>query len=198
MIKVLVVTYTLALVQAKCYIFDDFIIKQYTYVNPEMGNSANVDFQIYDLENQECYKIPSDRAVRLPYPISGPQKGGWSFAGKEITKTKLERVKYAGYKCMRVSESQNISGPLGKSKSKKVSYYANLDKYFEAYDPKVLTFLGFGNNQYDPYCCLIKSELIQEDNKPFPLINVKLEYELADHAMVDRLLAMPVVVDEKQ
>jgi len=192
MIKVLVVTYILAIHQAKYYIYDDYIVKQYFYPNDELKNVTNIRYAILDLAADKVYFIPTDKDVRiLQTNLQGA--GEWTSGNKKILKTETMKVRYSGFKCLKVIEYNEINTPFGPSQSKKITYYADLDKYFKNYKPSTLYFLGFRNFKYDPYKYRIKQELENSETPIINIITVTIDYETVDSAMFTNILSYPII-----
>lgn len=108
MIKVLVVTYILAIHQAKYYLYDDYIVKQYFYPTEELKNVTNISYAILDLTNDKVYFIPTDRDVRiLQSNLQGA--GEWTSGDKKILKTETINVNYSGFKCLKEIEYSEMN-----------------------------------------------------------------------------------------
>jgi len=195
MIKVLVVTYILAIHQAKYYLYDDYIVKQYFYPTEELKNLTNISYAILDLTNDKVYFIPTDRDVRiLQSNLQGA--GEWTSGDKKILKTETINVNYSGFKCLKEIEYSEMNTPFGPDQSKKITYYADLDKYFKNYKPSTLYFLGFRNFRYDPYKYRIKQELENSETPIINIITVTIDYETVDSAMFDKILSYPIITTD--
>jgi hypothetical protein len=195
MIKVLVVTYILAIHQAKYYIYDDYIVKQYFYLNDEVRNVTNISYAILDLTVDKVYFIPTDRNVRiLQSNLQGA--GEWTSGDSRILKTETTKVNYSGFKCLKEIEYSEINTPFGYDQSKKITYYANLGKYFKNYKPSTLYFLGFRNLRYDPYKYRIKQELENSETPIINIITVTIDYESVDSMMFSNILSYPIITTD--
>ena len=191
LIKVLVITYSLAMVDIKQYVFDDYVLRQYINKIENFKSIIDREYELLDIKSNKMYVVPFDRQVRVENEFV-PIEGEWTAGEKVISKIETKKVKYKNLKCLQVTEYTGSVTPFGNNQSKTVKYFANLDKYLGKYSRSVYVFLGFKDFKYDPYTCKIRQDSVH-DGDSFNILNIEIGYEMVDWSLIEEILGYPVV-----
>ena len=195
MTKVLVINQQLKMMEVKCFLFENFMLREKTSNYESLRTSAQ--FILLDLKTNLIHEVPfehKDRAVRQYEPMFG----SWNFSGKEVNKIDSAEEMFDDYKCLKVTEHVKIDTPLGPSESKSINYYADLDGLLSKYSPAEYCFMGFREQSHDPYKCLIRRDLENSEGTLFNILEVKITFEEADHSLVDEILSLPVKTETQE
>lgn len=194
MIEIVVLVFTMVSHSVKTYIWEDIIIKEYTY-HPAFDSLYANRYEIYDINRGDYYHVPKDEKVRVLQPKLKPVYGVWSVAGKVVTIIDTVQDTYQGFRCVIETSGTTTDTPFGPSDGKQIKYYADLSPVIPFKEEVVLYLLGVREFKYDPHLFLVKTINQYDVDQSFTIMSIDIRKERIEKDRFEEVLAYPVRFD---